>query len=496
MKLRDIKTKQKIQAIKTKDTKGNIQHFIKQQTIHAKSKDVDKKEEISVKSNPQMQATNKASFAAKQTVIESKHRAAKFIKQKHHEYKIKSANKKPIIESGHAVQPQRISYISKAKKHVVNKVNASKIKQSTEQFVSKPIVQNTTHAIKKSLHIVKKSVSTLNKLFSFGTGLILLIVITLFIGTFSVLAKDGGSNSEIVSLSEEVIAYEDTIRKYAIEYDIEDYVSLLQAIMMQESGGKGNDPMQASESGYNTKYPRVPNGITEPEYSIDVGTHTFSDCVKKSNVKDPSDTEHIYLALQGYNYGSGYIDWAISNFGGYSKYNAQQFSDMKKQELNVSGYGDPSYVDHVMRYVGITFRGGTNPNFNNMEAWITKNPYAKTGLYGQCTWFAWGRFYELYGYDPGFTGNGWDCVDQLVKAHPDKFERSSMPKAGAVFSGIGKNHVGIVLKVDGNNITIQDGNYDGITNTFEDAKKDWQTNTYTLDYYRSRMGGIVFANPK
>lgn len=283
---------------------------------------------------------------------------------------------------------------------------------------------------------------------------------------------------------------------HAIEYDIEEHVSLLQAIMMQESGGKGNNPMQASESGYNTKFPRVPNGITEPEYSIDVGTHTFSDCVKKTNVKDLSDTEHIYLALQGYNYGSGYIDWTISNFGGYSKYNAQHFSDMKKQELNVSGYGDPSYVDHVMRYVGITFRGGTNPNFNNMEAWITKNPYTKIGSYGQCTWFAWGRFYELYGYDPGFTGNGWDCVDELLKAHPDKFERSTTPKAGAVFSGIGKNHVGIVLKVDGNNITIQDGNYDGITNTFEDAKKDWQTNTYTLDYYRSRMGGIVFANPK
>jgi len=320
MNLRDIKTKQKMQAIKTKDIKGNIQNFIKQQTIHTKSKDVDKKEETSVKSNPQIQATNKVSVAAKQTVIESKHRTTKFIKQKHHEYKIKSANKKPIIESGHAVQPQRISYISKAKKHVVNKVNASKIKQSTEQFVSKPIVQNTTHAIKKSLHIVKKSVSTLNTLFSFGTGLILLIVITLLIGTFSVLAQDGGSNSEIVSLNEEVIAYEDTIRKYAIEYDIEEYVSLLQAIMMQESGGKGNDPMQASESGYNTKYPRVPNGITEPEYSIDVGTHTFSDCVKKANVKDSSDTEYIYLALQGYNYGSGYIDWAISNFGGYSEY--------------------------------------------------------------------------------------------------------------------------------------------------------------------------------
>ena len=250
--MRDIKTKQKVLSIKTKDVNGNVKHFVKQQTIHTRNKEEDKKVEQSVKTNPNVQATNNVNEVAKQTFIESKQRATKFIKQKHHEYKIKSANKKPIIESGHAVQPQRISYISKAKKHVVNKVNASKIKQPTEQFVSKPIVQNTTHAIKKSLHIVKKSVSTLNTLFSFGTGLILLIVITLFIGTFSVLAQDGGSNSEIVSLSEEVIAYEDTIRKYAIEYDIEDYVSLLQAIMMQESGGKGNDPMQASESGYNT----------------------------------------------------------------------------------------------------------------------------------------------------------------------------------------------------------------------------------------------------
>lgn len=494
MNLRDIKTKQKMQAIKTKDTKGNIQHFIKQQTIH--NKNADRKEEASVKSNPQVQATNKVSFTAKQTVIESKHRATKFIKQKHHEYKIKSANKKPIIESVHAVQPQRISYISKAKKHVVNKVNASKIKQTTDKVVTQPAVKSTTKVIKTSIEVVKKSVSTLNTLFSFGTGLILLLVVTLFIGTFSVLAQDGGSNSEIVSLSEEVIAYEDTIRKYAKEYDIEDYVSLLQAIMMQESGGKGNDPMQASESGYNTKYPRVPNGITDPEYSIEVGTHTFSDCLKKAKVKDSSDTERIYLALQGYNYGSGYIEWAIRNFGGYSKYNAQQFSDNKKQELNVSGYGDPSYVDHVMRYVGITFRGGTNPNFNNLEAWVTKNSYAQAGLYGQCTWFAWGRFYELYGYDPGFSGDGSSCVKELVAAHPDKFERSSSPKAGAVFSAIGHNHVGIVIAVKDNTITVQEGNLDGITNTFQDAKKDWQTKSYTLDQLRSIYGGVVFANPK
>ena len=154
-----------MQTIKAKDTKGNIQHFIKQQTIH--NKNVDRKEDASVKSNAQVQATSKVSVAAKQTVIESKHRATKFIKQKRNEYKIKSSSKKSVVESNHELQSQRISYIVKAKKHVVNKLNTSKIKQSTEQFVSKPIVQNTTLAIKKSFHIVKKSVSTLNTLFSF-----------------------------------------------------------------------------------------------------------------------------------------------------------------------------------------------------------------------------------------------------------------------------------------------------------------------------------------
>ena len=490
--MKDIKTKQKVQMIKTKDSKANIKHFIKQQTLRTRNMDKDTRQE-SISSNANAQATNSVKKAAKQTFFESSYRTTKFIKEKRNEHKIKKQN---TLTNRNEIHPQKASYISKAKQTVVNKVNASKVKQTSEKIISTPVVQNTTKAVKTTYNVIKKSVSSIGALFSFGTGIILLLVLVLFIGTFGVLAQDGESNSEIVSLSEEVIAYEDTIRKYAKESDIEDYVSLIQAIMMQESGGKGNDPMQASESGYNTKYPRVPNGITEAEYSIEVGVKTFSDCIKKANVKDPSDTEHIYLALQGYNYGNGYIEWALSNFGGYSKYNAQLFSDNKKQELHISGYGDPLYVDHVMRYVGITFRGGSNPNFNNLEAWITKNPYARIGLYGQCTWFAWGRFYELYGYDPGFTGNGRNCVDELLAAHRDKFERADTPKAGAVFSGIGKNHVGIVLKVNGEDITIQDGNYDGKTNTFEEAKTDWRTNTYTLSELRRRYGGIVFADPK
>ena len=76
----------------------------------------------------------------------------------------------------------------------------------------------------------------------------------------------GGDNSSTVTpVSAEVQAYEPVIRKYAKQYKIGEYVELIKAVMMQESGGQGNDPMQSSEGIFNTRYPRKPNGITEFE---------------------------------------------------------------------------------------------------------------------------------------------------------------------------------------------------------------------------------------
>ena len=133
------------------------------------------------------------------------------------------------------------------------------------------------------------------------------------------------------------------------------------------------------------------------------------------------------------------------------------------------------------------------PNFYNLEAYVIKNPYAQVNLYGQCTWFAWGRFYELYGYDPGFRGDGWNCAEQLVETHPDKWELSDIPQAGAVFSCIDRNHVGIVVEWNGVDITIQEGNLDGETNTFEEAKNDWRTITYDMDTFIDACKGVIFA---
>ena len=489
--MNSIKTKQSIQTIKTKDSKENLTHFIKEQTIH--SKENNNEDSSSPKANAPARDTDNISNITKSTVYESCFRTKKYVNQKPEQHH----SKKQIERTATIMDTSmsKVTYASKTKRYVQNKFNASTIKETADRIITRPVIQTSAKFISTSFNVVKKAVSGINALLSFGTGVILIVIMTLFIGTFSVLAQDGGNNSTIQPLSPEVIAYEETITRYAEENGIEDYVPILEAIMMQESRGLGSDPMQSSESAFNTKYPRVPNGITDSEYSIECGVKTFADCLSKANVKDKSDTEHLYLAIQGYNYGNGYIEWAIRNFGCYSKYNAQLFSDEMKAKLNASTYGDPEYVDHVMQYVPVTFRGGINPNFNNMEAWITKNPYARAGLYGQCTWFAWGRFYELYGYDPGFTGNGWNCVDQLVTAHPDLFERSLSPKPGSIFSGIGVNHVGIVISVDGDYVTIQEGNLDGKTNTFQDAKTDWHTVTYTLNQLRSYYRGVVFANP-
>lgn len=488
--MNSIKTKQSIQTIKTKDSKENLNHFIKQQTIQ--SKESNKEDSSSPKANASARAIDKISNTAKSTAYESAFRAKKYVKQKLEQHRTKKQIERTTAIMNSSIP--KVTYMSKAKRYVQKKINASSIKEAADRIITRPAIQTSAKFISASFNIAKKTIGGINALLSFGTGVILIVIMTLFIGTFSVLAQDGGSNSMVLPLSPEVIAYEETITRYAEENEIEDYVPILEAIMMQESRGLGDDPMQSSESVFNTKYTRVPNGITDPDYSIECGIKTFADCLNRANVKDKSDTEHLYLAIQGYNYGSGYIEWAISNFGGYSKYNAQLFSDEMKVKLNSSTYGDPEYVDHVIQYVPVTFRGGINPNFNNMEAWITKNPYAPT-YYGQCTWFAWGRFYELYGYDPGFRGNGWDCVNELVAAHPDKFERSLSPKAGSVFSGIGVNHVGVVIAVEGDYVTIQEGNIDGKTNTFQDAKTDWHTVTYTLNQLRSYYRGVVFANP-
>ncbi|MEI4927000.1 lysozyme family protein, partial [Klebsiella pneumoniae] len=61
----------------------------------------------------------------------------------------------------------------------------------------------------------------------------------------------------------------------------------------------------------------------------------------------------VKLALQAYNFGGGFINYANER-GGYSLENAIAFSKMKAAEKGKKRYGDPYYVDHVLRYYNAT----------------------------------------------------------------------------------------------------------------------------------------------
>jgi len=59
--------------------------------------------------------------------------------------------------------------------------------------------------------------------------------------------------------------------------------------------------MGSSESEYNIRYPRAPNEILEPEYSIYCGILELKDFLAENGVENPVDIENIRLALQQYN---------------------------------------------------------------------------------------------------------------------------------------------------------------------------------------------------
>lgn len=183
-------------------------------------------------------------------------------------------------------------------------------------------------------------------------GCLILFPLIIFSITISVVGSALGMQSNSYfsgSFSVETIGYQSIIERYCKENQIVDYVPLVMAVMQQESGGSGGDPMQCSESPYNLKYPNTPGGITDPEYSIEIGVSYLASCIRAAQVKSPEDIAGISLALQGYNFGGGYINWAM-NQGGYSKQNAVAFSQMKAQKLGWNGYGDVNYVSNVLRY--------------------------------------------------------------------------------------------------------------------------------------------------
>lgn len=304
---------------------------------------------------------------------------------------------------------------------------------------------------------------------------VLVIMIVVLFGAAVAMFGGGSDSNSYTPVSAEVEAYEPIIQKYAKEYGIPEYVELIKAVMMQESGGRGLDPMQAAEGSFNTRYPHEPNGIKDPEYSIQCGVQELKAALTSAEVESPIDMEHIKLALQGYNFGNGYISWAKTNYGGYSYANAVEFSTMQASRLGWSSYGDTQYVAHVLRYYpyGRAFTAGGNQA-------IVEVALTQLGNQGGQPYWSWYGFdsrvewcacfvswcadqcgYIESGLVPKFAG----CVDgaNWFKSNGKWQSRTYEPKTGDIiffdWEGDGTtDHVGIVEKCENGTVYTVEGN--------------------------------------
>lgn len=323
---------------------------------------------------------------------------------------------------------------------------------------------------------------------------VVIIMIVVLLGSAVAMFGGGSESNTYTQVSAEVEAYDPLIRQYAKQYGIPEYVELIKAVMMQESGGRGLDPMQAAEGSFNTKYPHEPNGIKDPEYSIQCGVQELKAALTSAEVESPIDMERIKLALQGYNFGNGYISWAKSKYGGYSYANAVEFSTQQAQRLGWDSYGDTQYPAHVLRYYpyGRAFTAGSNQAI--VEVALTQigneggQPY--WSCYGFDSRVEWCACFVSWcanecGYiDAGVIPKYAGCVNgvQWFKDRGQWLDGSAEPAPGMIIffdwadesgqDGL-SDHTGIVQKVENGKVYTVEGN----------SGDSCRVNEYSIGYY-------------
>ena len=362
-----------------------------------------------------------------------------------------------------------------AKASVKTAQKAAQVAKATAKATAeatKATVRATIAAVKA---IIAGTKALISALIAGGWIAVVIILIVVLLGCAVSLFGGGSGSNAYTPVSAEVEAYEPFIQKYAKQYGIPEYVELIKAVMMQESGGCGLDPMQAAEGSFNTRYPHEPNGIKDPEYSIECGVQELKAALISAEVENPIDMEHIKFALQGYNFGNGYISWAKTNYGGYSYANAVEFSTMQASRLGWDSYGDTQYPAHVLRYYpyGRAFTSGGNQAI--VEVALTQlgneggQPYwSWYGFEGRVEWCAcfvsWCADqcgYIESGIIPKFAG----CVDgaNWFKGNGQWQDRNYEPQAGNIiffdWEGDGEtDHVGIVEKCENGVVYTVEGN--------------------------------------
>lgn len=221
-------------------------------------------------------------------------------------------------------------------------------------------------------HLIKRKFRLATLKYQLAIAGILLAIVLIVVLISGIAAIIGNSNDSATSefelgpgqaqVSPEVAQYREAVQAELSQHGLTQYTELLLALMMQESGGRGNDPMQASES-----FCGSIGCITDPQVSIEKGVLHFKRVLEKAN-------NDVKLTLQSYNFGGGFIDYVMNNGGSYTKELAISFSQMMYEKLAHTGiykchrpeaiehsacYGDIGYVDAVLRYLPSAIVGGS-----------------------------------------------------------------------------------------------------------------------------------------
>ncbi len=386
-------------------------------------------------------------------------------------------NEGKSVKGGRRTARTKITTAERAAKQAHGRARASRETAKKAAQGAKQSAKAAKKAAKVSARAVRAIIAAAKSLIvalvSFGWIAVLVLIIVILFGGF--LCMTGGDNATTVSpVSAEVQAYEPIIYKYAKEYGIGEYVELIKAVMMQESGGRGSDPMHSSEGCFNIKFPRQPGGITDPEYSIQCGAQEIKACLVSAEVKSPLDMDNIKLALQGYNYGNGYIPWAKNHYGGYTLANVAEFSEKMAKEKGWSSYGDKQYVPHVLRYYSL----GRVPSGTGNQA-IVKVALSQEGNGGDTYW-SWYGFSSRVSWCACFVSWCGEQCGYLAAGVMPKFalcsdgakwfqskgqlrDGSCVPAAGdIIFFDRGNDgsidHVGIVESVKKGTVNTVEGN--------------------------------------
>ena len=168
--------------------------------------------------------------------------------------------------------------------------------------------------------------------------------------------QPAGMFSDPTRLSDSVLSYRETVEFYADKNGIADYTDYLLAIMQVETGGRGDDVMQSSES------LGLPPGSLDPEDSIAQGCSYFAEILGDAEKKG-CDLDAV---IQAYNFGIDYLDFAAKRGGDSDLEMATEFAEWKsggetteyrsELALEVNGgwrykYGNMFYAELVKKIV-------------------------------------------------------------------------------------------------------------------------------------------------